>query len=64
MARQRVDNFAAGFVKAGASAVVAEAYDDPNHMVRAVLSAPRLHRVGLAACPVGQRQHLRFRELP
>jgi len=38
MARQRVDNFAAGFVKAGASAVVAEAYDDPNHMVRAVLS--------------------------
>jgi hypothetical protein len=36
-ARQRVDNFAAGFVKAGASAVVAEAYDDPNHMLRAVL---------------------------
>ena len=38
MAKQRVDNFAAGFVKAGAAAVVAEAYDDPNHMVRAVLS--------------------------
>ena len=36
-ARQRVDNFAAGFVKAGASAVVAEAYDDPNHMLRAVV---------------------------
>ena len=36
-AKQRVDNFAAGFVKAGASAVVAEAYDDPNHMLRAVL---------------------------
>ena len=37
-AKQRVDNFAAGFVKAGASAIVAEAYDDPNHMLRAVLS--------------------------
>lgn len=38
MAKQRVDNFAAGFVAAGAAAVVAEAYDDPNYMVRAVLS--------------------------
>jgi hypothetical protein len=37
MARQRVDNYAAGFVKAGASAVIAEAYDDPDHMLRAVL---------------------------
>jgi hypothetical protein len=36
-AKLRVDNFAAGFVKAGASAVVAEAYSSPNHMVRAVL---------------------------
>jgi hypothetical protein len=36
-AKQRVDNFAAGFVKAGASAVIAEAYASPNHMVRAVL---------------------------
>ena len=38
VARQRVDNFAAGFVKAGASAVIAEARDDPNHMLRAVLA--------------------------
>ena len=38
MAKQRVDNFAAGFIKAGASAVIAEAYDDPNHMLRAVLA--------------------------
>jgi hypothetical protein len=37
-AKQRVDNFAAGFAKAGAAAVVAEAYASPNHMVRAVLS--------------------------
>jgi hypothetical protein len=37
VAKQRVDNFAAGFVRAGASAVVAEAYASPNYMVRSVL---------------------------
>jgi hypothetical protein len=37
MARQRVDNFAAGFIKAGAAAVIAEAHASPNHMLRAVL---------------------------
>lgn len=37
VAKQRVDNFAAGFVKAGASAVVAEAYASPSYMVRSVL---------------------------
>ena len=36
-ARQRVDNFAAGFIRAGAAAVVAEAYASPSYMVRAVL---------------------------
>ena len=41
MARQRVDNFAAGFIKAGAAAVVAEAYASPNHMVRTVLAGQR-----------------------
>lgn len=38
MAKQRVDNFAAGFIKSGAAAVVAEAYDSPNYMLRSVLS--------------------------
>jgi hypothetical protein len=38
MAKQRVDNFAAGFVAAGAAAVVAEAHDDPDYMLRAVLA--------------------------
>lgn len=37
MARQRVDNFAAGFIRAGASAVIAEAQASPNYMLRAVL---------------------------
>jgi hypothetical protein len=40
-ARQRVDNFAAGFIKAGAAAVVAEAHASPNHMIRAVLGSAR-----------------------
>ena len=38
MAKKRVDNFAAGFIRAGAAAVVAEAYTNPNHMVRSVLA--------------------------
>ena len=38
MAKQRVDNFAAGFVAAGAAAVVAEAHDSPDYMLRAVLA--------------------------
>ncbi|MEX2184692.1 MAG: hypothetical protein WEC14_09620 [Chloroflexota bacterium] len=40
-ARQRIDNFAAGFIAAGAAAVVAEAYASPNHMLRAVLAGER-----------------------
>jgi len=40
-ARQRVDNFAAGFIQAGAAAVVAEAYASPNHMLRTVLGGRR-----------------------
>jgi hypothetical protein len=40
-ARQRVDNFAAGFIAAGASAVIAEAYDDPSGYVKAILGGDR-----------------------
>ncbi len=35
--RQRVDNYAAGWVKAGAQAVVADTYGDPAGYIRAVL---------------------------
>ncbi len=41
MSRQRADNFAAGFIKSGAAAVVAEAYASPDHMVRTVLGGNR-----------------------
>jgi hypothetical protein len=39
VARQRVDNFAAGWLAAGAVAVVAEGFGDPSYYVKAVLSA-------------------------
>ncbi len=40
-AQQRVDNFAAGFIAAGASAVIAEAYDGPTGHVKSVLGGGR-----------------------
>jgi hypothetical protein len=36
-AHQRIDNYAAGFIKAGAAAVVAEAWSSPSYMVKAIL---------------------------
>lgn len=45
-ARQRIDNFAAGFIRAGAGAVVAEAYAPPTHLLGALL---RAHSAGAAA---------------
>ena len=36
-AQQRVDNYAAGFFKAGAGAVIADAYLSPTYYIRAVL---------------------------
>jgi hypothetical protein len=38
-ARQRVDNYAAGFIAAGAGAVIAEAHSGPAWYVRQILSA-------------------------
>ena len=40
-ARQRVDNYAAGFIRAGASAVIAEAWSSPSYFVRAILGGGR-----------------------
>jgi hypothetical protein len=40
-ARQRVDNYAAGFIKAGASAVVAEGHLSPAWYVRSILSGQK-----------------------
>ncbi len=35
--RQRVDNYAAGFVRAGAAAVIADAWSSPSYLVRSIL---------------------------
>lgn len=40
-ARQRIDNYAAGFIAAGASAVIAEAYAPPTHLLRSILGTRR-----------------------
>ena len=41
VAQQRVDNYAAGFMKAGAGAVIADAYLSPEYYVTAVLRGRR-----------------------
>ena len=38
VARQRVDNYARGFLKAGAGAVIADAYTNVSYQVRAILT--------------------------
>ena len=40
-ARQRVDNYAAGFIAAGAAAVAADAWSSPAYMVQSVLGGSR-----------------------
>jgi hypothetical protein len=40
-ARQRIDNYAAGFIAAGASAVIAEAYAPPTHFLKSILGSRR-----------------------
>jgi hypothetical protein len=40
-AKVRVDNYAAGFIRAGAKAVIAEAYASPSNFVRTILGGKR-----------------------
>jgi hypothetical protein len=61
VAKQRVDNFAAGFVKAGASAVVAEAYASPNHMIRSVLAGRGSIEAAWRAAPSANGNHFGFK---
>jgi hypothetical protein len=60
MARKRVDNFAAGFIKAGAAAVVAEAYASPNHMVRTVLAGQRSIEAAWRGAPTANHNAFAF----
>ena len=48
--KQRVDNYAAGFIRAGAAAVSADAYSSPAYMIRSVLQGSRsIDRIWRAA---------------
>ncbi len=60
VARQRVDNFAAGWIAAGAKAVVAEAYLDPAFYVRALLSGSGTVRSAWNAAPTSHDHVLAF----
>ena len=42
VARQRVDNYARGFLKAGAGAVIADAYTNVSYQVRAILTGKNI----------------------
>ena len=49
-AKLRVDNYAAGFIRAGAAAVSADAYSSPAYMIRSVLQGSRsIDRIWRAA---------------
>jgi hypothetical protein len=59
-AKQRVDNYAAGFIKAGASAVIAEAWTSPAWMVRQVLGSDRSIERIWKASPIRNGNFLSF----
>ena len=61
--QQRVDNYAAGFVKAGAAAVIAEAYMGPAYYVKGILAGQgSIDRIWRAA-PTYHGNLLRFDSL-
>ncbi len=61
MAKQRVDNYAAGFIRAGASAVIAEAWASPNYMVKAVLGGDDSVEAAWRNAPSALGNHLAFK---
>ena len=62
-AKQRVDNYAAGFIRAGASAVVAEAWASPNYMVRAVLGGSQSVEAAWRDAPSALGNQLAFKSV-
>ena len=61
-AKQRVDNYAAGFIRAGASAVIAEAWSSPSYFVRAILGGGRSIQTAWLKSPSANGQPHRLRE--
>ncbi|MFL5675719.1 MAG: hypothetical protein ACJ779_11980 [Chloroflexota bacterium] len=59
-ARQRVDNYAAGFIKAGAAAVIAEAYQSPSYFVKAILGGGRSIQSAWQSSPSANGHRIAF----
>ncbi len=64
VAQQRADNYAAGWMAAGATAVIAEGHGRPAYYVAALLKAPRHHRAHVAGRAHVQRPRHRDAERP
>src|SRR3954470_15380826 len=62
-AKQRVDNYASGFIRAGASAVVAEAWASPNYMVRAILGGSQSVEAAWRDAPSALGNQLAFKSV-
>ena len=60
-AKQRVDNYAAGFIQAGASAVIAEAWSSPSYFVKTILSSNRSIQSAWSNAPSANRHRLAFK---
>jgi hypothetical protein len=63
VAQQRVDNYAAGFIKAGAAAVVAEAWASPDYMVRSVLGGGKSIEAAWQSAPSALGNHITFKSV-
>jgi len=59
-AQQRVDNYAAGFIRAGASAVIADAWASPSYFVRAILGGGRSIQTAWLESPTAHDNRLAF----
>ena len=59
-ARQRVDNYAAGFINAGAAAVIAEAWASPSYFVKAILGGGRSIQNAWQASPSANGHRIAF----
>ena len=60
-AKQRVDNYAAGFIRAGAAAVIAEAWSSPSYFVKTILSGNRSIQNAWSNAPSANRNRLAFK---
>ena len=60
-AKQRVDNYAAGFIRAGAAAVIAEAWSSPSYFVKTILSSNRSIQSAWSNAPSANRNRLAFK---